>query len=186
MSQSANAVTLPLAQYQPKHFLLKVRDIHLKANMQYGDVTPCGSVTYLYILGSIAAFILLIGCINFMNLATARSTKRSAEVGIRKTLGAGRASLVRQFLGESLLLSLIALGIAVVLAWLLLPAFERVSATSIVFSASQLLLLGGGFLLLLGALGRGLRGIALRLGFLRCALLSRALLRSVGTRGWAS
>ncbi|MBK8496249.1 MAG: hypothetical protein IPL50_15485 [Chitinophagaceae bacterium] len=63
-------------------------------------------MTYLYILASIALFTLLIACINFMNLSTARSSKRSAEVGIRKVLGAEKGSLVRQFLGESILMSL--------------------------------------------------------------------------------
>ena len=89
---------LKLAGFYKKQFLLPVRDIHLHANME-ADVTPVGSVTYLYILGSIAIFTLLIACINFMNLSTARSSKRSAEVGVRKVLGAEKKSLVWQFLG---------------------------------------------------------------------------------------
>jgi putative ABC transport system permease protein len=130
------------------YFLVKVRDIHLHANMDGGDVTPEGSVTYLYILGSIALFTLLIACINFMNLATARSTKRASEVGVRKTLGAGRSSLVRQFLGESILMSLIAFVLALAFARLLLPAFISLSGTVINPSNTEILEMGAGFLVL--------------------------------------
>ncbi|HWK03550.1 MAG TPA: ABC transporter permease [Puia sp.] len=130
------------------YFLLKVRDIHLHSNMEYGDITPSGNIAYLYILGSIGLFTLLIACINFMNLATARSTKRSAEVGVRKTLGAGRGSLVRQFLGESILMALIAFVIALCLCNLLLPAFGRLSGKTIVLSASEVFRIGSGFFVL--------------------------------------
>jgi len=125
-----------------RHFLLPVRDIHLHANMDYGDVTPGGSVTYLYILGSVAAFILLIACINFMNLATARSTKRSAEVGVRKVLGASRGDLIRKYLGESLFMALLACLIAGALTWLLLPGFNRLSGQSIVLNGYQVAVVG--------------------------------------------
>src|ERR1044071_541752 len=95
------------------------------------DISPVGSVTYLYILASIALFTLLIACINFMNLSTARSSKRSAEVGIRKVLGAEKRSLVKQFLGESLLMSMIAFFIALGITQLLLPAFSKVSGRNL-------------------------------------------------------
>ncbi len=130
------------------YFLLKVKDIHLHANMDYGDVTPGGSVTYLYILGSIALFTLLIACINFMNLATARSTKRASEVGVRKTLGAGRTSLIRQFLGESILMSLLAFVLALALTRLLLPAFISLLGTTINPTNSEILEMGAAFLVL--------------------------------------
>ncbi|HNW53549.1 MAG TPA: ABC transporter permease, partial [Bacteroidales bacterium] len=81
--------------FDKKQFLIALRDIHLRSGMD-SNVSPSGSMTYLYILGSIALFILLIACINFMNLSTARSTKRSAEVGIRKVLGAEKGALVGQ------------------------------------------------------------------------------------------
>ncbi|HTJ12972.1 MAG TPA: ABC transporter permease [Dinghuibacter sp.] len=123
--------------YTRSRFLIKVRDIHLHANMELGDVTPGGSVTYLYILGSIALFTLLIACINFMNLSTARSTRRSGEVGIRKTLGAKQASLVRQFLGESLLIAFLALAAALLLTWALLPGFNALSGKTIVLEWKQ-------------------------------------------------
>jgi len=128
-----------------KRFLLKVKDIHLHSNMLYGDVTPSGSVTYLYILASIAAFTLLIACINFMNLATARSTRRAAEVGVRKTLGAQRSSLLLQFLGESLLMSFIAFGIAIGISILLFGLFEKLSDKNIILSPFQAVTLGAAF-----------------------------------------
>jgi putative ABC transport system permease protein len=108
-----------------RQFLLPVSDIHLHADMM--EPTPLGSVSYLYILGSVAAFVLLIACINFMNLSTARSSKRSAEVGIRKVLGAGKSGLIRQFLGESILMSVIAFLLALGIAELLIPLFEGLS-----------------------------------------------------------
>jgi putative ABC transport system permease protein len=117
--------TLREAGFFRKQFLLPVRDIHLHADMM--EPTTSGSISYLYILGSVAAFVLLIACINFMNLSTARSSKRSAEVGIRKVLGAEKASLIRQFLGESLLMSFIAFLLALGAAELLIPLFEGLS-----------------------------------------------------------
>jgi putative ABC transport system permease protein len=113
-------------------FLLPIREIHLHANMM--EMTPSGNVIYLYILGSTAIFILLIACINFMNLSTARSSRRSSEVGIRKVLGAIKSRLIRQFLGESLLMSLIAFAFAIGIMHLSLPAFERVSGHHLDFS----------------------------------------------------
>lgn len=119
-----------------KQFLTQLGDIHLRSGMD-NNVTPSGSLTYLYILASIALFTLLIACINFMNLSTARSSKRSAEVGIRKVLGAERGSLVRQFLGESILISLIAFVFAVSMTFLLLPAFNSVSGKNLSLSFYQ-------------------------------------------------
>ncbi len=119
--------------FYKKQFLTRVKDIHLYSNMPK-NVTPSGSLTYLYILGSIAVFTLLIACINFMNLSTARSSKRSAEVGVRKVLGAEKGSLIRQFLGESVLMSLLAFAIAVGLMLWLLPLFSKLSGKEITFS----------------------------------------------------
>ncbi len=116
-----------------KQFLVPVRDIHLSTIFQ-SNVTPPASRTYLFILASIAVFILLIACINFMNLSTARSSKRSSEVGIRKVLGAEKSSLVRQFLGESVLMTFIAFLIAVGFTILLLPLFNQVSGKLLTLS----------------------------------------------------
>lgn len=119
--------------FYKKQFLTRVKDIHLYSDMP-ANVTPTGSLTYLYILCSIAVFTLLIACINFMNLSTARSSNRSAEVGVRKVLGAEKASLIRQFLGESVLMSLLAFLIAFGLMLLLLPLFSQLSGKEISFS----------------------------------------------------
>jgi putative ABC transport system permease protein len=121
--------TLREAGFYRRQFLLPIKDIHLKAEMM--EMTPSGSVSYLYILGSVAAFVLLIGCINFMNLSTARSTKRSAEVGMRKVLGATKNAIVFQFLGEALLMAFIAFIFAVILAELLIPPFENLSGKNL-------------------------------------------------------
>lgn len=133
--------------FYKKQFLTPVRDVHLYSNTS-SNVTASGSVTYLYILGSIALFTLLIACVNFMNLSTARSSKRSAEVGVRKVLGAEKGALVRQFLGESIMMSTIAFVFALLLAWLLLPLFSSISGMEIVFSFKQHGILLSGFLVL--------------------------------------
>jgi len=107
-------------------FTQPVKDIYLHSSLG-NEIGANGNITYVYILGSIAAFILIIACINFMNLSTARSQKRAREVGVRKVMGAEKTSLIRQFLGESFLLCLIALALAVLLAWILLPFFNSLT-----------------------------------------------------------
>ncbi|HTK19765.1 MAG TPA: ABC transporter permease, partial [Mucilaginibacter sp.] len=89
------------------------------------------SPTLLYILAGIAIMIQLIACINFMNLSTARASKRAKEVGVRKVVGAGRGDLVKQFLGESFLLTLIGVLLALPLLYLLLPFFNQITQTNI-------------------------------------------------------
>jgi putative ABC transport system permease protein len=133
--------------FYKKQFLTPVKDIHLRAKTTR-NVTPPGSMTYLYILASIALFTLLIACINFMNLSTARSSKRSAEVGVRKVLGAEKQSLIRQFLGESLLMALISFAFAILIVQLLLPLFSQVAGKDFTFSfGEQAALLGVFFVL---------------------------------------
>ena len=107
-------------------FMQPVKDIYLHSNI--GDeIAPNGSIRILYILSSIAIFILIIACINFMNLSTARSEHRAREVGVRKVMGAPRAALIRQFLGESFLLCVLSLGVALLLTWILLPVFDTLT-----------------------------------------------------------
>jgi putative ABC transport system permease protein len=109
-----------------REFLTPVRDVHLRMDIS-STISPSVSPTTLYILASIAAFTLLIACVNFMNLATARSAKRSAEVGIRKVLGAVKSSLIGRFLGESVLMSCLSFLFAWGLTKLLLPAFNTLT-----------------------------------------------------------
>lgn len=113
-----------------KLFLQPLQDIYLRSDID-NEIAPNGNVTYLYILGSIALFVLLIACINFMNLSTARSGKRAKEVGLRKVMGAEKQSLIGQFLGESVIMSIIALVIAVCLAALALPLFNNLTQKSL-------------------------------------------------------
>jgi putative ABC transport system permease protein len=107
-------------------FLQPLRDIYLRSNIG-NEIAANGNITYLYILGSIAAFILLIACINFMNLSTARSERRAKEVGVRKVMGVRKSELVYQFLGESLIMCIIAMMLALVLVSLFLPYFNTLT-----------------------------------------------------------
>ena len=111
-------------------FMQPVKDIYLHSNLG-NEIGANGNINYLYILGSIAAFILIIACINFMNLSTARSQKRAKEVGIRKVMGVQKRSLIYQFLGESFLMCLIALILALALAWAILPVFNSLTQKNI-------------------------------------------------------
>jgi putative ABC transport system permease protein len=98
-------------------------DMHLYADYKDGKVVG-GRIEYVRIFSIVALFILLIACVNFMNLATARSSVRAREVGVRKVVGAGRASLIGQFLGESMLMSFLAALLALALVWSVLPTFN--------------------------------------------------------------
>ena len=112
-----------------KFYLKSLTDIHLY-NL---DGSP-GMMTYVYIFSSIAIFIIIIACINFMNLCTARSSQRTKEIGIRKVVGAVRNQLRLQFMGESLLLSFIALIFALVIVELLLPMFNELTDKQLNFN----------------------------------------------------
>jgi putative ABC transport system permease protein len=129
------------------YLLTPLKDIYLRSGLA-NNVTPGGNRTSLFILGSIAVLTLLIACINFMNLSTSSSSRRASEVGVRKVLGAEKNSLLRQFLGESLLMAGIALVFAIVLTVFLLPLFEQVSGKSLSISLEQHGILFAGFILL--------------------------------------
>lgn len=111
-------------------FLQPVRDIYLKSDLGY-EIDTNGNYRNLFVFGSIGFFMLLIACINFMNLSTARSEKRAKEVGVRKVIGAGKSELVKQFMGESILMSIISLILAFLLLQLLLPMFNNVAEKSL-------------------------------------------------------
>jgi putative ABC transport system permease protein len=103
--------------------LQPITDIHLHSHLEH-EMEPNGDVSYIYIFSAIAALTLLIACVNFMNLSTARFAGRAREVGVRKVVGAHRSQLIEQFLGESFLLCALAMILAVVLVRVTLPAFN--------------------------------------------------------------
>ncbi len=107
-------------------FLQPLPAIFLHSNLE-DEIGPTGDVTLVYLFAAVALFILLLACINFINLATANALTRAREVGVRKALGSQRSQLVAQFLMEAVLLSGLALGLAVALVQLLAPAFEALA-----------------------------------------------------------
>ena len=128
-------------EFIPK--LQKLQDIHLHSH-RMAEISPNSDIGYVYAFSAIAIFILLIACINFMNLSTARSSQRSREVGMRKVVGALRRNLVIQFLGESVILGMIGLVIALLLVELFLPNFNELTGLNL-----SLDLGGAGYLWLL-------------------------------------
>jgi len=112
-----------------EYSLIPLTQIHLYSKQTY-ELAPGGNIQYVYIFSAVALFILLIACVNFMNLSTARSANRSREVGIRKVLGSGRKELIFQFLSESTLMALFSLVIGIGIAWMALPLFNSVSNKS--------------------------------------------------------
>ena len=115
-------------------FLQPITDIHLHSTLE-NEIQPNGDASVVYIFLAVGLFILLIACVNFMNLATARSASRAKEVGMRKVVGAQRGHLIGQFLGESALLALMALVIAMLLVVLMLPIFSTLTGKTITATA---------------------------------------------------
>lgn len=109
--------------YPQMYFLQPLTDIHLKSHRMQ-EISVNNDITYIYLFSSIALLILFIACINYVNLATARSTRRGREVGMRKVLGARREQLIQQFMGESVFIILLALGLGLLIVELVLPAFN--------------------------------------------------------------
>src|SRR5450631_971363 len=114
--------------------LIPLTKIHLHSDRSF-ELSPSGNIQYVYIFGAVALFILLIACINFMNLTTARSAGRAKEVGIRKVLGTERRFLIFQFLTESTLMVIFSLILAIVIAYLVLPLFNDVASKSMSLSS---------------------------------------------------
>lgn len=112
------------------YFFQPIADIHLTSNYQW-EIEANGTMNTVFLFAGISVFILLIACINFMNLATARSANRAKEVGMRKVLGAVKKQLIIQFLTESILMCLIALVIALGMTAVLLPSFNELSGKSL-------------------------------------------------------
>ncbi len=114
-------------------FLQPLLSIHLHSNLMH-EFGREGDANKVYIFSAIAFLILFIACINFINLATARSSKRAMEVGIRKVFGANKGMLFRQFISESLLTAIISIGISLLLVELLLPTYNNLTANTFGFS----------------------------------------------------
>ena len=112
-----------------EYILEPIKRIHLYST-NANEPEPTGSITYVYIFGVVAIFLILIAAMNYMNLATARSTRRAREVGLRKVVGSRRSALVMQFLGESVALTLISLIISIILMIVLLPKFNLLAGKS--------------------------------------------------------
>ena len=129
--QILQAMGMSLSQFRTKgnelgFALQPLTDIHLHSNTT-SEFEPGGDVKYVYIFGAIAIFMLMIACINFINLSTASASKRAREVGVRKVIGSGKIDLIKQFLLESVLLTLVALVVSFVLVELALPVFNDLS-----------------------------------------------------------
>jgi putative ABC transport system permease protein len=113
--------------------LQRITDIHLYSKIQ-DEAEEGGDISYIYIFTAVAAFMLIIACINYMNLATARSANRAKEVGVRKVMGSQRFQLITQFITESVVLAFIALVVSMLLIYILLPAFNDLSNKELPFS----------------------------------------------------
>ncbi|ACT92369.1 ABC transporter permease [Dyadobacter fermentans] len=133
--QLKQSMGVTIAEFRKQGNNLELRlqpltDIHLHSDFQY-DLDVNGDITYVYIFGAVAVMMLLIACINFMNLSTAGSSRRAREVGVRKVMGSEKSELVRQFLIESILLTSIAMVLAILFAVIGLPVFNELSGKNL-------------------------------------------------------
>jgi predicted permease len=137
--------------YKPEFFLHPMAKWHLHRDFKDG-VNTGGLITFVWLFGSIGVIVLLLACINFMNLSTARSEKRAKEVGIRKSIGSSRSQLISQFLGESLLMTLLAFILSLLFVQLTLPFFNQMAEKKMVILWTNPLfwMAGLGFSLLTG------------------------------------
>ena len=135
-----------------RYFLQALTRIHLHSRTNF-ELAPIGDARFVFLFASIAVLVLVIACINYMNLATARSLKRAKEVGLRKVVGAGKAQLVRQFLGDAMVLTFMALVLAVGLVLAALPAFRTFVERDIAFNPFRDLALMPGLVLLAAVVG---------------------------------
>ncbi len=119
---------------QVKMIPVKLRDIHLTSDFE-GEPVPAGDIQYVRIFTAIAIFLIIIASINYMNLATARSTKRAMEVGLRKVMGAQRGGLIGQFLTESIIITLISLILSIVVIMAVVPPINDIVGTDLVVEA---------------------------------------------------
>lgn len=123
-------------RFKAEIFLHPMADWHLRSNWENGIRTG-GFIQYVWMFGIVGIFVLLLACINFMNLSTARSEKRAREVGIRKAVGSARWQIIKQFFGESLLVVVLAFAAAAIIVNLLLPWFNQITSKKIAFPADE-------------------------------------------------
>ncbi|MGD8540359.1 MAG: ABC transporter permease, partial [Candidatus Aminicenantes bacterium] len=137
------------------YFLQPVSGIHLHSHLR-GETESPGNPVYITIFSFVGLFILIIACLNFMSLSTARAANRAKEVGLRKVVGAQKLQLIGQFLGESLVMAFLSLGLATVISWLAIPLLNELTGISLSFDALLmpwvlLSLIGGAVLMSLAA-----------------------------------
>ncbi len=138
-----------------RYDLQPLTSIYLHSNLE-NELERTGDIGYVWLFLGIGLFILLLACLNFMNLSTARSANRAKEVGLRKVVGAQKAQLIKQFIGESMILTLIALLLSLILVFFTLPIFNSISGKSLAMSylSNPVLLLGlFGFFIIVSLIG---------------------------------
>ncbi|AUP78486.1 ABC transporter permease [Flavivirga eckloniae] len=156
-SKIKNVVYDNLSEYskksQPELFLFPMKDWHLRSDWKDG-INVGGFIQYVWLFGIIGAFVLLLACINFMNLSTAQSQKRAKEVGILKSIGSNKKQLISQFLSESFLVVFMAFCLAILLVFLTIPSFNQLADKQIVFPYSSIFfwLVSAGFIIITGLL----------------------------------
>lgn len=172
---------------QPKTttFLWYLQDWYLRYDYKDGKYAGGGRITYVRLFIAIAVFILLLACINFMNLSTARATHRAKEVGVRKVVGAGKYSLLKQFMTESFLLSFISGVIAIVLVFLVLPYFNTLLRKHIEldFTISQNIILFLSIIFITGLLAGSYPAFVLS-SYKPVSVLKNAAASSSGSAAW--
>lgn len=135
--------------------LINIKDIHLMSTFE-GEPTATGNIDYIYIFLAVAIFLILIACINYMNLSTARSMRRSLEVGLRKVMGAQRNSLVKQFLVESIIITAVSFILSILILLLAVPAINNLVGTELSISnlmSQEILLTALGIVVITGLVG---------------------------------
>lgn len=163
----------------PQLLAARYSDNYLRGNFEDGVQTG-GRIAYVKLFSAIGLFILIIACINFMNLSTAKATVRIKEVGVKKTLGAGRRRLAAQFIGESILMTFLSLMVAVVLVGVALPQFNLITGKELSFTLSpQLAIMLAGITLVTGLLAGSYPAIYLS-GFSPATVLKGKLKTTAG------
>jgi ABC-type antimicrobial peptide transport system permease subunit len=143
----SNYLQKPIPDSTSSLYLQPLKKIHLHSSHLRPYIPGTGDIAYIYLFTAVAFLVLLIACINFMNLTTARVGTRTKEIGMRKVVGARRAHIIKQFFGESLLLAFIALIFALLLTELFLPAFNNLSGNQLTLDLAGNPLIIGGILL---------------------------------------